>query len=582
MIKRWAVFILTLVLFTTIATAATSCTSTNDIILTLSATTNAHAELYSESFYDEEICFSTFFPLPIPTRANCDGTNTILKLSATTNAHAEGPTQTNYGTNVCYGGGLACAVKSSCLTNETEILKLSATTNAHLEISTQSNYNSLLCCAIGGVTDSNPYWYNSSGVEITTARVGETIFPTLTNYGGTPDNSFNITEQDAGGAYNQILDLPGSQSTNGADWEYAWTITQGDLDNTADYKNFTFEINTISSRDLEITFCGDWEKQTDYGEQCDDGNNQDGDGCSSTCLDEVFGNKQWFNLVGDPITTAEQGDEVELRYSNNIEQDDFIIYEEDPFFDDEFATIPGIPNSQNITAIWTIPTGILGAEPELDGYEIYFEIDGDTSDILEVSGEDNDLPSGEILTPACGTDLPNATATEINFTVSDTDSLLEITLTVNGEDVFSETSQGGTFSVDHTFTTESGEEGITEIILRASETNGQGKVKATSNIIVYNSTEGARYVAACIKEPKDYSNIVTDYAFFNASTTRAANYSGVTLTDLPFSDLLFDWTFSDGMDHPDNDGANLISREFHKYFNRFGDNWANLEVTFKP
>ena len=64
MIKRWAIFFLTLVLFTTTATAANTCTFTDDIILRLSSATNAHAELYDQTTptYDEEICFSDFFP----------------------------------------------------------------------------------------------------------------------------------------------------------------------------------------------------------------------------------------------------------------------------------------------------------------------------------------------------------------------------------------------------------------------------------------------------------------------------------------------------------------------------------------
>ncbi len=584
MIKKWAIFFLTLVLFTGTATAANSCSSPDDTILRLSSATNAHAELYSgtTTSYNEEICFSQLFPnaqTPTTPHPTCDSTNTILKLSAPTNAHAEDITQGNYNTNVCYGD-LGCSVRNSCQQGETAILKLSSQTNAHLENASQSNYGYSLCCAVGGVSGgSQALWLNSTGQEVTTARVGDEVFATFTNYGGNPDSSFNITEVDDN-SVDEIINQGGSASGN--DWRLKWTIAPADLNPTTDYDNFTFEINTNFSRDLEVTFCGDNKVQTSYGEQCDDGNNVDGDGCSSTCQIEGTGDRQWFDLNGNSITTAEQGDVVELRYIGNTNGDDFNIKEDDTLFDDDIVTITGIPNSQNTAAIWTIPTGTLGNDLE-EEYELYFEINGGNSYNLNVSGQNNDDPTGDFITPTCGTDFQNATQENINFTVSDTDSLLDITLTVNDEEVFSQTSQGGTFSVPHLFTTESGEEGITEIILRASETNGQGKVKATSNVIVYNSTDGVRYVAACIKEPKDYSNIVTDYAFFNASTTRAVNYSSVSnsVNDLPFSDLYFDWVFSDGRDHPDNDGANLISREFHKYFNQFGNNWANLKVTFK-
>ena len=592
MIKRWAIFILTLVLFTTTATAENTCQNQDDIILRLSSATNAHAELYSQTTpsYDEEICFSDFFNDVIPPRATCNSTNTILKLAAATNAHAENPTQSNYSTNVCYGD-LECEVKSSCITGETAILKLSSETNAHLENASQSNYPHSLCCAVGGLTSSTLYWQNSSGSQVSTIRFNTTLGSTteiwtyISNYNGNltgNDDSFNITEKDDIG-FDQMINKAGSLS--GQNWKLKWVINDtGELENTADYKNFTFEINNTFSPQLEITFCGDGETQLTYGEQCDDGPTGSSI-CNTQCRYTSNSDKQWFDLNGNPITNADQGDTVELRYINMQTTDDFVIKEKDPFFHDSVATIQSSNNSQNTTAIWTIPTGTLGDNLE-DPYELYFEIGGgEDSDILNVSADpNNDDPTGDFITPTCGTDLSNGTQQDINFTVSDPDSLLDITLTVNEVDVFSQTSfQGGTFSYSHLFTTESGENGITEIILRASETNGQGKVKATSNVIVYNTTNGARYVAACIKEPKDYSNIVTDYTFFNASTTRALNYSSTSnsVSDLPFSDLYFNWNFSDGRTHPDNDGANLISREFHKYFNQFGDNWANLEVIFK-
>ena len=34
------------------------------------------------------------------------------------------------------------------------------------------------------------------------------------------------------------------------------------------------------------SFCGDGDVDTEFGEQCDDGNQDDGDGCSSGCLTE--------------------------------------------------------------------------------------------------------------------------------------------------------------------------------------------------------------------------------------------------------------------------------------------------------
>ena len=39
--------------------------------------------------------------------------------------------------------------------------------------------------------------------------------------------------------------------------------------------------------DCTLTLCGDGLVNVSAGEQCDDGNNQDGDGCSAICLSDV-------------------------------------------------------------------------------------------------------------------------------------------------------------------------------------------------------------------------------------------------------------------------------------------------------
>jgi cysteine-rich repeat protein len=50
------------------------------------------------------------------------------------------------------------------------------------------------------------------------------------------------------------------------------------------------------------TFCGDNEVQFEFGEQCDDGNNFDGDGCSSRCMIECDTNNPYCNS-NIPVTT---------------------------------------------------------------------------------------------------------------------------------------------------------------------------------------------------------------------------------------------------------------------------------------
>jgi len=65
--------------------------------------------------------------------------------------------------------------------------------------------------------------------------------------------------------------------------------------NTVD-KDVTIIAGVTAVKDFILTstsgFCGDGQVQT--GEQCDDGNNEDGDGCSSICLTEVCPQDQCF------------------------------------------------------------------------------------------------------------------------------------------------------------------------------------------------------------------------------------------------------------------------------------------------
>src|SRR3989344_4826965 len=48
-----------------------------------------------------------------------------------------------------------------------------------------------------------------------------------------------------------------------------------------------------------IEFCGDWIKQKPLGEQCDDGNNKNGDGCSVKCKTEFCGDGTKQKLLGE-------------------------------------------------------------------------------------------------------------------------------------------------------------------------------------------------------------------------------------------------------------------------------------------
>jgi hypothetical protein len=123
-----------------------SCLSGEVLVLRLSGTNNAHAELYNQNNYRYLLCCST--PgLGVSTTASAISTS-ILKLSASTNAHVEGNNQSNYATTVYLtktGGTISCsAPKPSCSSGETCVVSISGNTNAH--IGECSAYTNKICC----------------------------------------------------------------------------------------------------------------------------------------------------------------------------------------------------------------------------------------------------------------------------------------------------------------------------------------------------------------------------------------------------------------------------------------------------
>jgi len=128
------------------ATIARFCPAGTDILLKISALTNAHAELYNQDHYDYKVCSP--FTSSGATRT-CNGNNLITTLSTPTNAHA-GDT---YETEICYGD-IICEAKETCSTEETCLLSLSDTTNAH--VAECGFYDYQLCCSMTTTEDLFP------------------------------------------------------------------------------------------------------------------------------------------------------------------------------------------------------------------------------------------------------------------------------------------------------------------------------------------------------------------------------------------------------------------------------------------
>ncbi len=133
-------------------TTAAACTNT--VILRMSGSSNAHAELPSQAngnYSNNVICCSGVSSLG----NSCSGTfATVLKLSGTSNAHVEQNSQVNYANNACIsvpsGGSVSVGYQATnCSGFDTTLGSLNATTNSH--VGDGSAYTTKICAtAVGG------------------------------------------------------------------------------------------------------------------------------------------------------------------------------------------------------------------------------------------------------------------------------------------------------------------------------------------------------------------------------------------------------------------------------------------------
>jgi hypothetical protein len=193
-------------------TTAAACTGgTNTIILRMSGSSNAHAELPSQSNYTGNvICCSGVNGLG----NSCSGTNaTVLKLSGTTNAHVEQNTQSNYANNACIsvpaGSSVSVGYQSTnCSGYDATLGSMSGTTNAH--VGNSATYPSIQICATaaGPVIPSVTNYTNSTETALNSAncattgcgaRIGggagfrQSVTITGTNFGADPGTANRST-----------------------------------------------------------------------------------------------------------------------------------------------------------------------------------------------------------------------------------------------------------------------------------------------------------------------------------------------------------------------------------------------------
>jgi hypothetical protein len=253
-----------------------SCLAINNdsVVMGLSATTNAHAEVPTVGSYPYVLCCDLGTGIK-----TCSGTNEIVGLSATTNAHAEVP-YGPYSFPICYEDFICEKITGSCLASKPlGILSLSATTNAH--VGTFDTYSTKICCGGSSITNSLCK-IKSATWSVTNAIEGQSVRLVVTGSGAECNgrNIYFVVRETDGGTNTQAVETnPINVAFNGAtatgmwfaeyqddgflggDPEYIFTAT---LDRNS--KISMTSTNQLSvSRDLE--FC------TSVA-TCDDYNNQ--------------------------------------------------------------------------------------------------------------------------------------------------------------------------------------------------------------------------------------------------------------------------------------------------------------------
>jgi len=126
-------------------TVSTTCASPGVVIFRMSATSNAHAELASQSNYPQLVCCSDGVGFTNSCSATANAV--VLRLAATTNSHVQENTQTGYANTACIAmnnGTVAVGYQANnCNGYDTTIASVAAATNSH--VGDASAYPTKIC-----------------------------------------------------------------------------------------------------------------------------------------------------------------------------------------------------------------------------------------------------------------------------------------------------------------------------------------------------------------------------------------------------------------------------------------------------
>jgi hypothetical protein len=198
-------------------TTAAACTDT--VILRMSGSSNAHAELPSQANgnYDGNvICCSGVTGLG----NSCSGTyETVLKLSGTSNAHVEQNSQVNYANNACMsvpsGGTVTVGYQATnCGGFDTTLGSINSTTNSH--VGDGSAYSTKICATATGANQSLTFSISDNTIGLGTLTASGARYATGDTIGSGSDTSDAHTISVATNASSgYLLTLSGTTLTSG-------------------------------------------------------------------------------------------------------------------------------------------------------------------------------------------------------------------------------------------------------------------------------------------------------------------------------------------------------------------------------
>lgn len=118
------------------------------VVFKMSALSDAHAEIPSQSNYDKKVCCRSSTDA---ISNSCPGDAIPLRLSANSDAHVEKNTESNFNVNVCLSavaGTVSCSYKANCDATETCLATISADRDAHVADCVTQPYATKICCSL--------------------------------------------------------------------------------------------------------------------------------------------------------------------------------------------------------------------------------------------------------------------------------------------------------------------------------------------------------------------------------------------------------------------------------------------------